>query len=72
VREEVAFEWRRMRNEELHNLYASQNNNIRVIKSRRMRWGEGHAACMGEFSSETLMGADHLEGKCLGGSIILK
>jgi hypothetical protein len=36
---------RRLHNEELHNLYASQNI-IRMIKSRRMRWTE-HAACMG-------------------------
>jgi hypothetical protein len=35
-REEVAGEWRRLHNGELHNLYASLNI-IRVIKSRRMR-----------------------------------
>jgi hypothetical protein len=29
--------WRRLYNEELHNLYASANM-IRVIKSRTMRW----------------------------------
>jgi hypothetical protein len=34
-REEVAGGWRRLHNEELHNLYASLNI-IRVIKSRRM------------------------------------
>jgi hypothetical protein len=33
-------------NEELHNLYSSPSI-IRIIKSRRMRWG-GHVARMGE------------------------
>jgi hypothetical protein len=36
-RETVARGWRRMHNEELHNLYASRN--IRAIKSRRMGGG---------------------------------
>jgi hypothetical protein len=35
-REEVAGGWRRLHNEELHNLYASPNI-IRVFKSQRMR-----------------------------------
>jgi hypothetical protein len=39
-------EWRKLHNEELHNLY-SLPNLIRMIKSRRMRWG-GHVALMGE------------------------
>jgi len=36
-REEVAGTWRRLHNEELHNLYASAHI-IRVVKSMRMRW----------------------------------
>jgi hypothetical protein len=35
-REEVAGDWRRLHNEELHNLYASPNI-IRMMKSRRIR-----------------------------------
>jgi hypothetical protein len=46
-REEVAGGWRRLRNEELHNLYVSPNI-IKVIKSRRMRW-VGHVALIGEI-----------------------
>jgi hypothetical protein len=38
--------WRKLHNDELHNLYSSPNI-VRVIKSRRMRW-EGHVARMGE------------------------
>jgi hypothetical protein len=45
-REEVAGGWRKLHNEELHNLYASPDI-IRMIKSRSMRW-VGHVACMGE------------------------
>jgi hypothetical protein len=44
-REEVAGCWRRMHNEELHNLNTSPNI-IRVINSGRMRW-MGHVTCMG-------------------------
>jgi hypothetical protein len=36
--------WRKLHNEELHNLYSSR---IRLIKSRRMRW-TGHIAHMGK------------------------
>jgi hypothetical protein len=45
-RKEVVGGWKRLHNEELHNLYGSPHI-IRVIKSRRMRW-VGHVARMGE------------------------
>jgi hypothetical protein len=38
--------WRKLHNEELHNLYSSPSI-IRMIKSRRMRW-VGHIVQMGE------------------------
>jgi hypothetical protein len=44
--EEVAGGWKRLHNEELHNLYASPNI-IRMMKSRRMI-GAGHVARMGK------------------------
>ena len=45
-REGVTGDWRKIRYEELQDLYSSPNT-IRVIKSRRMRWAK-HVACMGE------------------------
>jgi hypothetical protein len=44
-RDEVTGEWRRLHNKELYALYSSPN--IRVMKSRRLRWA-GHVARMGE------------------------
>jgi hypothetical protein len=45
-RDEVIGGWRKLHNEELHNLYSSPSI-IRMIKSRRMRWAR-HVARMGE------------------------
>jgi hypothetical protein len=45
-RDEVTGEWRKLHNEELHNLYSSTDI-TRQIKSRRVRWA-GHVARMGE------------------------
>jgi hypothetical protein len=46
VRDEITGEWRKLHNEELHDVYSSPTI-VRVIKSRRMRWA-GHVARMGE------------------------
>jgi hypothetical protein len=45
-RNEVTGEWRKLHNEELHDLYSSPSI-VRVIKSRRIGWA-GHVARMGE------------------------
>jgi len=45
-RDEVTGEWRKLHNEELSGMY-SLPINVRVVKSRRMRWA-GHVAHMGE------------------------
>jgi hypothetical protein len=45
-RKKVAGGWRRLHDEELHNLYAAPNI-IMVIESRRMQW-MGHVASMGD------------------------
>jgi len=45
-RDEITREWRKLHNEELNDLYSS-NNIIPEIKSRIMRWA-GHVARMGE------------------------
>jgi hypothetical protein len=45
-RDEVTGEWRKLHNDELHNLYSSADI-IRQVKSRQMRWA-GHVARMGE------------------------
>jgi hypothetical protein len=44
-RDEVTRDWRKLHNEDLHNLYSSPSI-IRMIKSRRMR-RTGHVARMG-------------------------
>ena len=43
--DELTGEWRKLHNEELNDLYCSPYN-VRVIKSRSMKWA-GHVARMG-------------------------
>jgi hypothetical protein len=59
-RDEVAGGWRKLQNEELHNLYSSPSIS-RMVKSRMM-WA-GHVARMGEkkYANRILVGK--LEGK---------
>jgi hypothetical protein len=59
-REEVAGGLRRLQNEELNDFYTSPNI-IRVIKSRRKRWG-GHVACMGEMRNAHKFWSENLKG----------
>jgi hypothetical protein len=58
-RDEVTGEWRKLHNEELHDLYSSPNT-VRVINSRRMGW-VGHVARTGRGVYRVLVGKP--EGK---------
>jgi hypothetical protein len=75
-REEVTGGWRKLHNEELHNLYSSPSI-IRTLKSRRTRW-VGQVARMGEMWNVYRMlvgkpeGKDHREDQGVGGWTILK
>jgi hypothetical protein len=76
-RDEVTGEWRKLHNEELSDRYCLPTN-VRVIKSRRMRWA-GHVARMEERKGVftgcwwgSLRERDHLKYPGLDGSIILK
>jgi hypothetical protein len=60
-RDEVAGDWRKLHNEELHRLYSSPSI-IRMIKSRRMRCA-GHVARMGEKRNAYRILVGNPEGK---------
>jgi hypothetical protein len=51
-RDEVTGDWRKLYNEDLHSLYFSPN--IKVIKSRRIRW-VGHVARMEEMRNTYIL-----------------
>jgi hypothetical protein len=48
-RNDITGDWRKLHNEELHNLYSSTHT-ITIIKSGRTRW-VGHAAHMGAMQN---------------------
>jgi hypothetical protein len=60
-RDEVIGEWRKLHNEELHDLYSSPSI-IRIMKARRMRWA-GHVARMGEKRNAYRLLVGKLEAK---------
>jgi hypothetical protein len=60
-KDEVTGGWRKLHNEELHNLYSSPSI-IRMIKSRRLRW-VGHVARMGEKRNAYRISVGKPEGK---------
>jgi hypothetical protein len=74
--EEVTGGWRKLHNEELHNLYLSPSI-VRVIKSRRLRWA-GHVARMGRrgmligYWWESQNERDDWNDRDVGGWTILK
>jgi hypothetical protein len=70
--DEVSGGWRKLNNEELHNLYSS-NIVIRMIKSREIRWA-GHVPRMLCMINSCNIWLESLEGRDLGvdGRIILK
>jgi hypothetical protein len=75
-RDEVTGMWRKLHNEELHDMYSSPNI-VRVIKSKRMRW-VGHVArtgrveaCIG-FCLVHLRTRDHSGDPDVDGRIVLR
>jgi hypothetical protein len=60
-RDGVTGGWRKLHNEELHNMYASPSI-IRITKLRRMRWA-GHVARMGEKRNVCRLLVGKPEGK---------
>jgi hypothetical protein len=70
-RGKVKVKWRRLHNEELHDLQSSLNI-VRVIKSRRMRWAGHVVQLFTGFWWAGMREGDCLEGQSLEGKIILK
>jgi hypothetical protein len=77
-RDEVTGGWRKLHNEELHNLYSSPST-IRMMKARWMRWaGHVRVARMEEKKNACRIfvgmpeGNNHWEEQDVGGWTILK
>jgi hypothetical protein len=74
--DKVTGDWRKLHNDELHNLYSSPSV-IRVMKSRRMKWAE-HVARMGRrgmhtgYWWESQKERDHKEDQDVSSWIILQ
>jgi hypothetical protein len=74
--DEVTGEWRKIHNENIHDLYTSPDI-FRAMKSKRMRW-DGNVARMGigevytGFWWGNLRERDHLKDSGLNGKIILR
>jgi hypothetical protein len=60
-RDEMTGGWRKLHNEELHDLYSSLGI-VRVIKARRIRWA-GHLARMGKVRGAYNILVWRLEGR---------
>jgi hypothetical protein len=75
-RDEMTGGWRKLHNEELHNLHSSPSI-VKIMKSRRMRW-TGHVAQIGKsgmhigYLLESQKERDHWEDQDIDGSTILK
>jgi hypothetical protein len=75
-RDEVTGGWRKLHNDELHNLYSSLDI-IRIIKSRRRGWagdevGTGRGGMHIGYWWESRKEGDHWEDQNVGGWTILK
>jgi hypothetical protein len=75
-RDKVTVEWRELHNEQLNDLYSSQNI-VRVIKSRRMGWAwhvarTGERRCVYRVMVGNLREKDQLVDPGVVGRIILR
>jgi hypothetical protein len=60
-RDEVTGDWRKLPNEELHNLYSSPSI-IRMMKTRKIRWAE-HVARMGRRGMRIVFWRESQDGR---------